>query len=208
VAVTKAKTDEIVKATGVDVAELANYKSQAVQLVDFLTHAPCKTPEQEAYFSARLSDVRALVKKLDDERTSRTKPILAAKRSVDSLFTPCIDPLKECETIIRAKLAAAAQGRFEQEQEAMRIAEEAASTGDDLGVMTALAAVPDVVQTSGSSVSFEWVADVVDFRQLSDTYKMVDVAKLAGVGRAAKAAGTEPNVPGVKWTKQAKVRAK
>ncbi len=203
---TKTKTDEIVKATGVDVAELASYRSQATELVDFLRTVVADTPEKEAWASARLSDVRALKKVLEDNRKALKAPLLEAGRRVDGLFKPSISPLDEAEVILRRILTDAAQNRMLAEHHAMKLAE--ASVGDDVKVMQALAMVPDAVQTSGSSVSFEWVAEVVDFGQLSDSYKMVDEAKLAGVGRAAKAAGTEPSTPGVKWTKQAKVRAK
>ncbi len=200
------KTEELVKAIGVDIVQLTSYRSQASELVQFLTHSPCKTAEQEAYFSARLSDVRALIKNLDAERTKLTKPLLAAKKAVDELFSPAIKPLQEAESVIRGKLAGAAMGRLERERAAMQLAAEAATAGDSDAVMSALAAIPQVAQTTGSSVKYVWVPDKVDVEVLPKSYMVVDTAKLEGVGRAA--GDSEPKIVGVTWRQEARVRAK
>lgn len=200
------KTDAIVASTGVDVAELAGYKSQAVELVEFLRHQPCKTADQETWFSEQLSNVRGLIKVLEDNRKSLTAPLNEAKRRVDALFKPATAPLEECESIIRGKLAAAAMGRMEAERAALQLAAEAATAGDTAKVMDSLAAVPDAVQTSGSSVSFVWEVASVVMDLLPREYMTVDHDKLKVVAKAA--GGEEPKVPGVAWRRVAKVRAK
>lgn len=207
---TKDKSAEIVQSTGVNVAELASFTQQAVQLEEFLTKAPCKTAEQEAYFSGALSNVRALQKKMEDERTARTKPILAAKRSIDSLFTPVTKPLERCEGIIRNKLAAAALGRKEREAAAMLAAQTAAEAGDTDAVMDALAAVPDVVETTGSSVTYEWVVESYDVEKMDRFFVILqpDMEKLAGICKVNKLDINPPSVKGVVFMRVAKVRAR
>jgi hypothetical protein len=203
----KDKADSIVKSVGVDVAELASYKQQAVGLVEFLTHTPCKTPEAEAWYSERLSDVRGLIKVLEDNRTSLTKPLLEAKKRIDAMFSPATKPLKECETIIRDKLRMAACGRLEAERAALRLAETAAATGDSAGVMAALAHVPQHVETTGSTVRMVWKVDSCVVAEMPAEFLMPDEAALRKVCSAADK-DNPPVVPGVVFRLDAALRAK
>lgn len=200
------KTDSIVRAVAVDVVSLASYTSQALELGVFLIQQPCKTAEQEAWMSQQLSTVRALLKRLDDQRTALTKPLLEAKRRVDGMFSPATKPLAECESIIRGKLAGAALGRLEREKAALQLAQEAAAMGNTDRVMDALAMVPESVATIGSSVTYRWAVASVDFAALPEEYKTIDHARLAAVAKAAGA--EEPVVPGVRFERTATVRAK
>jgi hypothetical protein len=199
------KSDAIVVSATPDVAKLASMKSQGAELAEFLRSRPCETPEQEAWFSSQLSSVRGLLKMLEDERTSITKPMLDAKRRVDGLFSPATSPLKDCETVIRDKLASAARARFAAEAEARRLAADAAATGDHLGAVEALASAPDAVTTSGSSARAVWRHVVDDFAALPDEYKLTNHDALAELSKGAN----EPAaVPGVRWYLDAAVRAK
>lgn len=189
----------------VDVVKLASYTDQAKGLITVLTEAPCSTPAEEAWFSESLSAVRGLIKGLDDERTSITKPILESKRRVDELFAPAVKPLQQCETIIRSKLQAAATARFQAAQAARLAADVAAAHKMYEEVVDILAAMPEAVATSGSSARGVWVGEVVDFSALPDKFKEVNYRALAEL---AKGEGEPAPVPGVTWRLEAKVRAK
>jgi hypothetical protein len=184
-----------------DVVKLAGYKSQAIELAAFLRDKPADAPGAEAWFSSTLSSVRGLLKGLEDERTKATQPLLAAKRAIDALFAPATTPLKECETVIRGKLAEAATMRFAAESESRRLAETAAAEGRFADVLDTLAEAPEAEATVGSSARVTWVASVVDFSLLPDAYKVVNE-------RALGAAVHPTEIPGVAWVQVVKVRAK
>lgn len=185
-----------------DVAKLASYRSQATELAAFLRSAPCSTAAEEAWFSSQLSSVRGLLKSLEDERTSITKPMLEAKRRVDGLFAPATKPLQECEGIIRGKLADAARARFAAEAEARRLAAEAAAAGDPGAAIVALASAPEAVVTTGSSARVVRKWRVVDLAAVPREYLTVDTESV----EAALTAGVE--IPGVEVYDDVAVRAK
>lgn len=199
---------KIVKAPpAADVKKLAEQKREATELKAFLAERPCETPEEEAWFSSTLSSVRGLHKALEDQRTAITKPILASKAAVDALFAPVTKPLKECEGVIRQKLADAARIRFQAEREARQLAEVAAAQGRHEDVLEALASAPVHVPTSGSSARMVWVAIVEDFSALPDAFKLPNEAALAAAGKTA-GTGQPDAIPGVAWVLDAAVRAK
>lgn len=190
----------------VDVVKLSSYQNQGTALVEFLEGQPCTNAAQETWFSEQLSAVRGLIKSLEDERTSHTRPLLDSKRRIDSMFEPATAPLKKCELVIRAKLADVARMRFQAEADARRLAAVASEAGDHFGAMAALAEAPDAIRTLGSSARATWIAAVTDFRLLSDEYKVVNEAALA---KAARGSDGEPApIPGIEWVLLATVRAK
>lgn len=190
----------------VDVLKLVSYKAQGAALVEFLEGQPCTNAAQETWFSEQLSAVRGLIKGLEDERTSVTKPMLEAKRHVDELFAPATAPLKRCEVVIRGKLADVARMRFQADADARRLAADAAAQGDHLGAMAALAEAPDAIRTLGSSARATWIAAVRDFRLVPDEFKVINDRALA---QAAKGSDGEPApIPGIEWVLDATVRAK
>ncbi len=201
------KTEALVKATGIDVAELAAYKTQAVQLVEFLSTVVADTPEKEAWVSQQRRNVGALIKLLEDNRKALKAPLLEAGRRIDALFKPSTQPLVEAEGILIRLEKDAALLRDAAEREALKLAETAAAQGDDQGVMTALAQVPTAPAANiGGTTKLVWVPDKIDMEQLPRSYMVADVAKLEGVGRAAGEA--EPVVAGVTWKREATYRRK
>lgn len=186
---------------GPDVARLADQKRQASELVDFLRAAPCESPAEESWFSASLSSVRGLLKGLEDERTSLTKPLLESKRRIDAMFTGTTTPLKQAEGVIREKLAGAARLRLAAETAARLAAETAAAEGRHADVIDALASAPDAVSTSGSSARVVKKWRVVDFARVPDEYKLVDECAV-GATKGAK------EIPGIEWYDDVAVRAK
>jgi hypothetical protein len=188
-----------------DVVKLASYKTQAEDLAEFLSAKPCATAEEEQWFSQTLSSVRGLFKSLEDERTKATAPLNLAKRQIDAMFAPATKPLKECEAVIRTKLADAARMRFAAAAESRRLAADAAAEGRFADVLAVLDDAQVTVATAGSSARVSWVARVVDIDLVPRQYLMVNETALAAAGK-----GTEqPNaIPGIEWEMEAKVRAK
>ncbi len=209
---TKTKTDALVAATGVDVAELASFKQQGTQLVDFLESIQSlDTPEKEAWASQRRADVGALLKLLEDNRKSLKAPLLEAGRRVDGLFKPSTAPLEKAEEILIKLLKDAATARDAAERAAMLAAEAAAAKQDDGAVMAALAQVPTTpLASTGGSTKVKWVVDHIDVSKLDRSYvkEVADEDKIDGELRAANAAGTEPRITGVTFKREAAFRRK
>lgn len=201
------KTDALVASTGVDVAKLASYRSQATELEVFLDAAPCRTAVQEQWFSEQLANVRGLTKLLEEERTKVTKPLLAAKAAVDALFRPATGPLKKCEDIIRDKLKGAAQARLDAECVALLAATVAAAVGESEAAVAALAAIPEAVATTGSSTGSKWVVEHADVTAMPVEYLLPDIGALEKLANAAKD-GPAPVVAGVVFKRVATLRAK
>jgi hypothetical protein len=188
-----------------DIIKLMSYKSQGEELAAFLSEKPCETPEEEQWFSQTLSSVRGLLKGLEDARTQATKPLLAAKREIDNLFSPATAPLKHCESTIRLRLADAARMRFAAAAESRRLAADAAAEGRFADVLAVLDDAQVTVATAGSSARVAWVARVVDINLVPRQYLMVNETALTAAGK-----GTEQplQIPGIEWEMEAKVRAK
>ncbi len=205
------KTDALVKATGVDVAELASYKSQGTQLVEFLSTVVADTPEKEAWCSQQRANVGALLKLLEENRKSLKAPLLEAGRRVDALFKPSTAPLEQAEKMLIQLIKDAATARDAAERAAMLAAEAAAVKQDDVGVMEALATVPDApVAQTGGTTKMVYVVESIDVSKLSESYKkwVADEDKIAGVLRCANAAGAEPRIAGVTFRREATFRRK
>lgn len=201
------KVTAMVKATGVDVIELTSYRTQALGLSEFLSMRNCATPAEESWFSEQLSSVRALLKTLEDKRTSITAPLNAAKRSVDALFKPASEPLKECEIIIRSKLTEAAQLRLEAQQAALALAAESAQAGDSDAVLAAIAEMPVAVTTAGSSAGSKWEVEKAVVDEMPRNWLIPNAEALDTLCKLSKD-GPAPIVAGVTFRRVATVRAK
>lgn len=83
-----------------------------------------RTADGAKVSAADLLEIKALAKRVEDQRTAITRPINEALREVNALFKPAKDWLAEAETILKGKLLA-----FQQEQQ--RIAREAQARADE-----------------------------------------------------------------------------
>ncbi len=183
-----------------DLPHLASQRQQGLQLAEFLRSKDAVVHEK--WFSEQLPTVRALFQKLEDERTAVTKPMLAAKAAVDAMFKPATAPLKECEEIIRSKLAEAARVRLAAETAAKRLAAEAAEAGDHRAASTARAQTPAHVATTGSSARVVRKWRVVDLAAVPREYLMIDEAAVTAACKSGVA------VAGVEYYDDVAVRAK
>ncbi len=197
---TKPKTTSLTVPT--DLPHLASYRQQGLQLVDFLKSQSATAPGAEQWFSEQLPTVRALFKKLDEERTVMTKPLLAVKAGLDAMFKPATDPLKQCEEIIRGKLAEAARPTLAAATEAKRLAAQAAQAGDHHAAITALAKAPEHVPTTGSSARVVRKWRVVDLSAVPREYLTIDEDAVTAACKSGVA------VAGVEYYDDVAVRAK
>jgi len=211
---TKSKADNKLAAYGVTEAslqEIAERRTDATKILAFLQGAKITSPARRAWASEQLSNVRALLKSLEDQRTAITKPINAAKRGVDALFTPTTSVLKQCEDQLREMLRGYDVGVLRAEREAALEAQAAYARGDVEAGNAALDRVPEAsAEASGHSSSLTWSFVVESFAELPDEHKLVNERSLAALVKAHVATGSTepPSVPGVRFELAAAIRAK
>ncbi len=130
-----------------------------------------------------LQDIARRIKELESERTSVTKPMMDAKKRVDSWFKPAADLLKACRDDLKGKVGAFVLG-----QETAKVA--ALQAGDHDKAM----AVADPVMPDGLSkrVTYEW--SVTDLAAVPADFLCVDATKVQAVVTALKGAAVIPGI--------------
>ena len=211
---TKKKTENKLAAFGVTDASIetvAEHSSEAAKILAFLQSVTVDSPKKREWASTQLSNVRALLKTLEEQRTSITKPILAAKRGVDNLFAPATKTLAKCEDQLRAMLRTYDVRLLEAERSATVAARAAFEAGDVEAGTAALATIPDApAEAAGHSTSMTWRWVVESFADLPDEHKAVNERSLDALVKAHLATGSSepPSVPGVRFEIDAVLRAK
>jgi hypothetical protein len=147
----------------------------------------CTQPQADK-LGELLTESKRRYKELEAQRTSATKPLLEAKRNVDSWFKPATSALKKVETLLKGKLAA-----FMVEQERAKAA--ALEAGDHDTAM----ALAEPEAPSNMSARTVWTWEVVDIDQVPDDYIVKTVNK-AKVDAMLKATGGQGKVSGLKIT--------
>lgn len=107
---------------------IAPMGAHAQLLLEELEGYSITTERQAKQASAVLVKTKKMIKELEDERTSVTKPLLAVKRKVDGWFSPTVKALKKAEADLKGMLSgflkmkaeeqtkAIAEGRFDDVQ--------------------------------------------------------------------------------------------
>jgi hypothetical protein len=162
-------------------------------------------------------------KELDEERKRIKDPILEAGRRIDSLFKKPMDMCRQIVQICDSKMIAwtdkqetirreqerklqaqADKKRLELEEKARKAAEEgkeakAERYEEKAAEVIAPVLAPTVDKVKGVHFTERYYGDVIDFKILSDDYKIVDQSKLNKVIQATK--GSLP-IPGVRIRKE------
>jgi hypothetical protein len=176
-------------------------------------------PESYAGATEALQEVRTLTRRLDVDRTERTKPLLQQKRDIDAAYKPGEDALKKADFALlqqtsawrrqveedRRKAEVAAQAKAQREREA---AEARAREFEEKGnvrkadewerkaQLVAQPVIPDVVpEVEGVTYRKTWKFEVVDKTKLPAMYLIADEKTIGGVVRAQ---GGECDIPGIR----------
>lgn len=182
---------------------LADWRGTIATLASFEP----ETPAQEAWLSQVLETAQVALKATDAERTEITKPILESKRNVDEAFKPLLDVLAQVKQLCSTKLSVLAQRRLAAQQEALRLAAEAASDGNMEAASEALVAAQPAERVSASRETEGWDFEVVDFAKLDDSYKLVDDKALKALCKAHAKKTQPPKVDGVVFKRTVSVTA-
>lgn len=192
----------------VDTLALQAKRAEGERSLAGLQLLPCETPEQEQCFADFLTMVRGIIDALEADRKSRTDPLHKEKTRIDQLYKPARDPWEKAEKLIRSRLQSAAQRRLDTEREARKLAADAAKQGDVTTAVAALATVPERPLVSGVAHTEEWDAETIDLSAVPHEFLMVDAAKVAAYCKQHQHSPTIPAVPGLRFFRKAKVRAR
>lgn len=173
-----------------------------------LADMPCENPKQEQVFADFLTMCRSLVDELDKHRRSFTDPLQKEKTRIDKLYKPAADKWAAVEALIRKKLQGAAQARLSAQQEAKRLAAEAASKGDVGTAVLVLAKAPEKPLVAGVGHGAEWKVTEWDISKVPAQFLTLDWSAIKLYCNEHKHSDTIPPVEGLTFTRTAIVRAK
>ncbi len=182
-------------------------EQEALDNLAALKGAKCG-PEDAAEWADAAVEVRRRWQALDEKEKTITRPLLQSLEAARTVFRPGKHYWRDCEAVIKEKLGALKVAQLEAENEALDEAADAADTGNDNGVTTALAKRPGKVLTPGVSLPLDWDFEVVAVDLLPTEFVMPDLRAIRDeVRRQAKdAPDEEPSIPGVRFTRVARAR--
>jgi hypothetical protein len=180
------------------VQESAGETSRAQAALQKLRDFPVYTAEQIAIAGDILQHVNGEWHRIETRRTSITQPLLAAKRSIDSLFSDALSMLEEAEKILKAKIKQARDSIEAANTAAQLAAEQMLQQGDARGAALATQNLQPTQAPQGLTFRDVWEWRVVNASVLPREYLTPDTKKIAAV---VKKLGNKANIPGVEITK-------
>lgn len=154
----------------------------ALELLERLEGFELATQADADKVSAILVEVKTRYKELETQRTSATKPLLAAKRNIDSWFKPAKDALGRAEKLMKGKLS-------DYLVEAEQAKDKALAC--DTSIVQA-----DATTGKGVSAKHKWTWKVTDISKVPEKYS-VKVVNADSVDAAVEASGGQVDIPGI-----------
>lgn len=169
-----------------------------------------KTQEDYSMAGDLRKQIKGKIKELDEKRKSITQPLDLAKKNIMALFNPVIEKLDEAVEKIDIGVIAyteeqdrkAKEAQAKAEEEARKAKEKAEAKAKELAAqgkeekaqvmqekadsIVAPVITPTIPKVTGQAIKEIWYAEVVDFKSLSDDYKLPDQSKLDKVAQATK----------------------
>lgn len=153
-----------------------------------------------------LGDAKSSWKALETRKKKATGPLNQSLKEIRSWFKPAQDFYAQAERLLKGKLAEAHRKAREEQDRALREAQEAHQTGDVEAVREALvqSQAVEIAQADNVSVIASWDFEIVDVKLLPREYLIPDEKAIRGV---VKSLGGEAAIPGVRvFTKDTVVR--
>ncbi len=188
--------------------EIRTHYTSAQGTLEALEAWPCETVKDEQDLGEMLGAVKGQFNAWEEKRTSITKPLLEAKRAVDSLFKPMLDTLARAERIIKDKLAAAHVRRMEANAAAQAQAGQLAQAGNPQAASQELAKVQVVQAPPGVQFQEGWDFTVEDLDAVPRAWLSVDHSKVRIYLRDYSKSQTVPPVPGLRFFRSPIVKSK
>lgn len=186
------------------VQESFSENDRAKVALDKLRNFPIYTAEQIAIAGDVLQYMKGEWQRIEDRRTSITKPLLEVKRAIDGVFKPALDTLVEAEQILKGKIAQAHQAIQAANFAAQQAAQQHLQQGDARAAALATQNFQPTQAPQGLQFRDVWEWRVVDATQLPREFLTADTKKIAAY---VKKHGDKANIPGVVVTKNTMITA-
>ena len=174
------------------IAKFAEYGDAITMIRDL----PVTNDAEAAFASEGVQQLKEWHAELEAKRTSITKPINEGLRRLNEEFRPAKRDLEEAERIVKARIAGYLADKQRRNAAAIEAAASAATAEQ---AEQALATVSPVEAPKGTSVRYQWVAEVVDESVLPREYLTPNMAKIVD---AVRASDGQVQIPGVAVRKE------
>lgn len=192
-------------------AEITAAASEVRQVLIQLHDYPCESDQDLEDLGVILAEVRGRLKDLEEARTSITKPLNAAKKAVDDLFSAPKSLFQDAERLIREKINSYAMAKEKERQKALQAAAEAARAQLPPVPSGTAAQAPMVAQApapaalSGSAnVYFRhvWEWEITDQAKVPAHFLMVNPKAVEAHMAPYQKGEAMPEVPGLRFTRR------
>ncbi len=190
----------------VNQAELAEVSEAWKGHLEALQEHPCQDEYQVAYWTGLLNHVQMALKEIDADRTALTAPLNEDLKRVNGIFREARKPLEEFKELASRKLAERALKADQERLAALRAANEAAASGDQLEARTQLivAATLPTAKVEGVRTSFEWQLASQDLVNVPRSWLTLDMDRVKTHCALHKNSDTIEPVPGLEFKRVAK----
>ena len=161
-----------------------------------------------AIVADELGSVKGLAKRLRVERDKAVKPLNAALSAIRGWFRPAEDALEECESTLKAKIAAHRAAVDASNAAAVEAVREAVEVGDGSLATEALAEIQDPAHTAGVSVTEVWNYRVCNIGMVPSQYVDIVPSKVRAEMLEQIRKGLEPVIPGITFFREQRVSAR
>lgn len=178
-------------------AELLAEASEAKEVLDMVRKYEIDGQEDYDFANEALGDVKAAWKDLDAKQKKVTKPLNDVLKEVRGWFKPAKDFYSQAEALWKSKILDAHKRAEEEQDKALRAAQEAHQSGDVEAVREAMVRsnVSEIQQASNVTLSKSWDFEIVDAGKIPREYLIPDVKAISGV---IKSLGDRANIPGIR----------
>jgi len=145
--------------------------------------------------------VKAEWKKIEDKRTSITKPLRASLQAIQDFFKPPLKNYEEMERLLKERILACQKKMQAEHDAAVLAAQNAFQQGDmqQLATATQAIATTEAATPRGTFVRVTWGFEITDYRQIPPAYWCVNESAIQA---AVEASQGQIQIPGVKVVKK------
>jgi len=202
--------EEVVEALEKEATEqeiIADRQEETNEIIEAYKDFEIEDDEDYEVVAEGLKEVKRIYKELEERRKTVSKPLLEAKRNLDSWFKPATDLLLRTERDLKRKINEYTRKKKEQSKLAMEAAAKASREGDFDAAHEASKQIVELPTASGITVTSYYDYVVEDFDQIPREFLCVDHS---AVNIHIKNAGkSKPKaVPGIRFEEKSRTIAR
>jgi predicted DNA-binding protein len=164
-------------------AELAPQEDEAKRIREAFEALGIESQEDIDFANELLRDVKARWDHVEARRTAITKPLNEALVQANATFRPALTLFKQCETILKKKVADGIVHLRRVQTESLRLMAKQSAAGDMEAARATMLRMPDARLPERTSIREVWDFELVDFQQVPPDY-LITVVDAEKVSRA------------------------